>query len=184
MSQIVEAAVSIGARWQDLGSGSDRERAKTPPARHLPHHPLRLQRPQQRRPGLRRDPEFSGERLRRQYSRPSRCLRTIGSDSPEISPSSASVAPSGRSSHRPSHGSPADPSSVNIGGTQLRALTATCCAAAHRHRGEPVLGLAGRTLRPRRLAMSCIRTTAAGPPGRILFATHRRVGRLAHSGHR
>ena len=128
-------------------------------------------------------PSFPASAFGVRYSRPSRCLRTIGSDSPEISPSSASVAPSGRSSHRHSHGSPADPSSVNTGGTQLRALTATCCAAAHRHRGEPVLGLAGRTLRPRRLAMSCIRTTAAGPPGRILFATHRRVGRLAHSGH-
>src|SRR6478736_4190866 len=55
--------------------------------------------------------------------------------------------------------------------TPLRALTATCCAAAHRHRGGPVLGPAGRTLRPRRLATSCIRTTAAGPPERILFAS-------------
>ena len=46
---------------------SDGERTKTPPARHLPHHPLRLQLTQQRRPGLRRDPEFSGERLRRRH---------------------------------------------------------------------------------------------------------------------
>ena len=84
MSQIVEAAVSIGARWQDLGSGSDRERAKTSPARHLPHHPLRLQRPQQRRPGLRRDPECPGERLRRQHGCAQQRLDRIGQPRPLV----------------------------------------------------------------------------------------------------
>ena len=47
----------------------------------------------------------------------------------------------------------------------LRSLTATCRACAHRHRGEPVLGPAGRTRQRRRSAMLCIRTTAAGLPG-------------------
>ena len=37
------------------------------PCRHLPHHPLRLQFPQQRRRCLRRDPRLPRERLRRQH---------------------------------------------------------------------------------------------------------------------
>ena len=63
--EIVEAAVSIGARWQDLGPGSDGERPKTPPPVTSLTTPFACS-SQQRRPGLRRDPEFSGERLRRQ----------------------------------------------------------------------------------------------------------------------
>ena len=45
---------------------SHRERPKPPPARHLPDQPSRLQFPEQCSRGLRRDPEFCRERVRRQ----------------------------------------------------------------------------------------------------------------------
>ena len=99
-------------------TSSHRERAETPPARHLPDHPPPLQRAQQRRPGLRRDPEPRGERLRRQRGRAQQRVERVGQPRPFVAPATSPLPCSAAASSRSSSRRP------------IRALSATRCRKA------------------------------------------------------
>ena len=152
---------------------SHRECPKTPPPRHLPYHPLRLQRPQQRRRGLRRDPELCRQRFRRQYparaaAPPARRASASGGRHRRARPCPAQM----RSRAGPVHATP-DARSQRSGAGRRPAKSPSCPIpqGGRRRRSAASAGHRGRRSRPPGRRSTPARTRVA-PPGR---RRHRRA---------